>query len=463
MLFYPLSFFCSFLLGTLLVLTDFFPAHNLMLQNVLVYLSFQSALFMQFDVERELFGYVCIYAACIFSIAAILPRLFPERDRKTAKFACATVLCITSVAQAERTFNLKQYFQARAQNTALYDTEYKTARITPLHSNHNQKNLVVIFLESAENSYSSAQLFGKNLIPYLSALSGNKVAQYREIIGLDNTSSALIGALCGLPYLPALKEIDRKNFSFTFSKNTCLTDILHDAGYENFFYTATDTTFAHKDYLLGAHHFTHIEDAKTLRTSAADNGLPMFNGVKDSVLLNAALNGIKNAEKSGQPFAFFILTLNTHEPSGFLEKQCDLKSDISFKDVVSCLDSQMQDFIEELKKLPSYENTVVVLVGDHIARKNSLYDFLEKIPNRTIYNNFINGADALSNLDRTFTAMDIGPTVLELLGFELQDGAPGLGRSLLRPEPTVIEKYGKPDLERELLKNSKKYRGFLRK
>ena len=462
MLFYLISFLCSFLLGTLLVLTDFFPVHSLMLQNILVYLSFQSAMFLQFDIERQLFGYVCLYAACIFSIAVILPLPFPERDRKIARIACATILCVISAVKAEKTFNLGQYFQARLQSTALYDTDYKDAQLVSAPA-QPKKNLIVIFLESIENSYSSSKLFGKNLIPHLSNLNGKKVARYQELIGLDNTSSALIGAFCGLPYLPALKEMDRNSFSFTFSKNTCLTDILHDAGYENFFYTATDTTFAHKDYLLNAHHFRHIEDAKTLRTSAADNGLSMFNAVKDSVLLDAALNGIKNAEKSGQPFAFFILTLNTHEPSGFLEKQCDLKSDVSFKDVVFCLDNQMKDFIGKLKKLPSYKDTVVVLVGDHTARKNVLYDSLEKIPNRTIYNNFTNGADALSNLDRTFTALDIGPTVLELLGFELQDGALGLGRSLLRPEPTVIEKYGKRVLEQELLKKSKKYREFLRK
>ncbi|MGN1079355.1 MAG: hypothetical protein ACI4TE_04195 [Alphaproteobacteria bacterium] len=87
---------------------------------------------------------------------------------------------------------------------------------------------------------------------------------------------------------------------------------------------------------------------------------------------------------------------------------------------------------------------------------------LEKEKNRTIYNNFINAEKEFSNLDRSFTAMDIGPTVLELLDFRLNKGGLGLGRSLLRDEPTLLELYGKEALEKELLKKSKEYNDFLK-
>lgn len=459
MIFYLLSLLCSCILGALIVLTDFFPAQNLWLPSILAYLSYQNSFLLDFEIERRFFLFFCIAAFIIFSATVSIPLLFSKNNRKLSKIALSFVLIAITLIKTETTFNFKYIISNNLKKSALYENEF----IHPVYSPSLQrKNLIVIFLESLENTYSSKKIFNKNLIPHLSGLNGTKIKGYQEILGLDNTSSALIGTFCGLPYIPLLQEIKRNRHSFRFPKNVCLTDILDKAGYQIYFYTAGDIKFASKDIFLKTHHVHQIEDAKSLRRSEKDDGLSMFDGVKDSVLFDAVLNKIKDLKAEENPFAIFILTLNMHEPEGFLEKQCDKKTSPPFKDIVVCSDTQVYNFIDELKKTPVFKDTLIVLVGDHLARKNTLYHLLEKEKNRTIYNNFINAEKEFSNLDRSFTAMDIGPTVLELLDFRLNKGGLGLGRSLLRDEPTLLELYGKEALEKELLKKSKEYNDFLK-
>lgn len=463
MIIYLLSFFLSFLLGILLVLIDFFPDRSLHISNILTYLSYQNTSFLDFEIEQKLFGYACLVSFIIFTVISFIPFLFPIKNRKLIKTFCPIILLLFILVKLETSLSISTFIQQNLKTTMLYEHEYKTPFVSSSFlPETKKKNLIVLMLESLEDIYSSQELFHKNLIPYLSNLEGIKMNQYQEILGLDNTSSSLIGLFCGLPYIPSLKEIDRNKYSFLFSNNVCLSDILSKAGYQIFFYTATDTRFAHKNLFLKTHHVHQIEDAQTLRRSEKDNGLSLFKAVKDSVLFDAALNKIRYLSKNKKPFAFFILTLNMHELEGFFEKQCKFNSSEKFKNVIACSDFQTKYFFEELKKIPSFKDTLIILIGDHLARKNELYNILEKQHNRTIYNRFIN-TKPFPSTDRTFTAMDIGPTILELLGFQLHDGALGLGRSLLRPEQTLIEKLGKKKLEEELLKKSKKYNSFLKK
>ena len=59
--------------------------------------------------------------------------------------------------------------------------------------------------------------------------------------------------------------------------------------------------------------------------------------------------------------------------------------------------------------------------------------------------------------------LDLGATLLEMLGFALPQKGLGLGRSLLSyPEPTLIEKYGIKYIHGEILKNSAFYKKLLK-
>ena len=337
----------------------------------------------------------------------------------------------------------------------LYEKTFKAPSYTPPQT---YRNLIFLYLESVEDTFQSEEVFGKNLIPYLSSI--KTFSGYTEIQGSNDTYSSMISSFCGLPnVLPFL----RNDVTFYFPRNVCLTDILAGNGYKTLFFTSDNKSFASKDVFWEKHHVQTVEDGASMAETKEDLGFHWYGGVKDSITFKKALETIKLIGEVNEPFAIFISTLNTHDPTGFLEPDCDSNSDDEFKDIISCTDKQVRDFITELEKTPFFKDTLIVVAGDHLARKNTLYSLLEKQKDRFIFNAFINTDRPFPSLNRTFTALDLGATVLELLGFELKDGALGLGRSLLRSDPTLIEEYGKENLEGELLKKSEKYNDFLKK
>lgn len=461
------ALFSSFLLAAILVLLDFFPARSLFAENILMYFIYQQGNILSFDIEKKVFMTIIAASLAVFVIFYIvLPLFFKPPTRALAKKAVAFLLFFFAVLKVETTVRLTRAVMGSLTPGRLFETSFKEPSYVPPE---RKKNLIFIFMESIENAYRSETVSGRNLIPYLSADGGTVFSDYLEIRGADTTSSSMIAALCGLPNIPSLETLVRNRHDFMFSGNACVTDILDKEGYATFFYTSGDAKYANKDAFMTAHHVRRIKDGPAMRTGHGDEGVTFFDGVKDSVMFKNAVEDIKKAGRENPPFAFFILTLDTHEPDGFLDPECarspDGKRDAAaeFKDVVSCSDAQIRKFVAALENEPFFKDTLIVLAGDHLARTNGLSPMLETLRHRTVYNKFINMTPPPADPNRTFTSLDLAPTVLEALGFRLKDGAFGLGRSLLRPAPTLIEEHGKEGLERELLKKSKKYNGFLKK
>jgi len=328
----------------------------------------------------------------------------------------------------------------------------------PHHLNKPPENIILVITESLENTYGNESLFPTNPLKKTGKIPAIRAGGETEIAGLDSTLASMVGMFCGIPLFPAISTRGRVRAPL-FQNMNCLPDILKKSGYHVSFYAADPLRFASKDDFLKAHSFDEIKGADELK-SARSVQSNAFIGINDKELFRLSLERLKDLSRKDKPFAFFILTLNMHDPFGHLEKGCPAETK-TFADVVSCFDGVLADFLEDLKTLPNYKNTVVVVTGDHLARKNNLLPVLGKEGNRTIFNMFLNVGGDFSKRHTAFTAMDIGATVSDAAGLSA-DGRVGLGRSLLRDEPTMIELYGKEKLESELMKKSDEYNGFLR-
>ena len=74
---------------------------------------------------------------------------------------------------------------------------------------------------------------------------------------------------------------------------------------------------------------------------------------------------------------------------------------------------QVAAFVNWVKSQPFYENTTIIISGDHLGMQTSYYD--EKIGGtnyqRTIYNTFINPAISTNHSkNRQFTTFDMYPS-----------------------------------------------------
>ncbi|MDE5869941.1 MAG: sulfatase-like hydrolase/transferase, partial [Muribaculaceae bacterium] len=159
---------------------------------------------------------------------------------------------------------------------------------------------------------------------------------------------------------------------------------------------------------------------------------------QDSIIFSAAL---KEIPKMQTPFFLFLSTISMHDP--YLKKMVtggiDDKVLASYPDRrdkeylrrVSFFDSQLSDFLNKLKKTDVYDNTLIVIVGDHEVNSNTVS---EKIRYHAVPL-FILGEGSRQYRREGVTQLDIFPTILSLLKIEyiykrFNVKYTGLGKSL---------------------------------
>lgn len=77
--------------------------------------------------------------------------------------------------------------------------------------------------------------------------------------------------------------------------------------------------------------------------------------------------------KSNQPFCMELVTIDTHTPDGYICDECKHEYDSQYANVISCQSRQVEAFVRWCQKQEWYENTTIVITGDHkVCLKNSL-------------------------------------------------------------------------------------------
>ena len=130
-----------------------------------------------------------------------------------------------------------------------------------------------------------------------------------------------------------------------------------------------------------------------------------------------------------------------------------------YENVLSCSSKQVTAFVEWIKAQDFYDNTTVVVTGDHPTMDGAYV--ARNAPSgyeRHVYNCFINSVATTENTkNRDFTTTDMLPTILASMGCKIEGDRLGLGTNLFSETPTLCEKLGTQKLKRELQKTSDYY------
>ncbi len=87
-----------------------------------------------------------------------------------------------------------------------------------------------------------------------------------------------------------------------------------------------------------------------------------------------------------------------------------------------------------------YENTTIVLTGDHPTMQENFYN-VDNNYDRVVYNAFINSRVLpVNNKNRVFTTMDMFPTTLAALGVSIEGDRLGLGTNLFSSKKQFLKK-----------------------
>ncbi len=421
-----------------------------------------------------------VYVACVFIIKKFEIKVL---YRRLAAWVCLLAF-VGSLVGLIFAFRIPEYLKDTSGESVVYENFYIDPAQVSITSEEKPKNLIYIYLESMECTYMQVpQEDGTthNYIPLLTQLAEDNInfSNNDGVGGFDMltnagwTMGALMATTAGATIsLPDMKMTLRNETvqDGNFVNNlTGLGDILEQKGYNQEFLCGSEAAFGARDIYFtqhGNYNIFDLIDAREKGYIAEDYSVNW--GYEDEILYKIAKDEITAMASKDEPFNFTMLTVDTHFPGGYVCNLC--KNDMTENDIknltydeacaisLDCADKQVLDFINWCKTQDFYEDTVIVVSGDHCRMDKCLVDGKE-YSERQIYNCFINTSTIPVNAkNRQFTALDIMPTVLASLGYEIEGNKLGLGTNLFSNEQTLVEKMGFDWVDSQTQKKSEYYR-----
>lgn len=282
-----------------------------------------------------------------------------------------------------------------------------------------KKNLVVIYVESLEKNFADKSLVKDDLIKELTALEDAhlKFSDYQEGYGNDWTIASIVGSQCGVPLqLPFEKyfKINRCEEDKSFLGNAvCLGDVLHKENYQQVFMNGVDLKFAFVGDFFKTHKYDEIYGPSEIKKVFNRDFAEHFWGLSDASLMDVAKVKFSDLYKGDKPFNLTLLTVDTHAPHGMTSKECRDRfgHEPSFAEIIQCTSSAVSDFVKYVKENDPKNNTVVLVMGDHLAKKNSLSNEINQKP-RKIFASFMSNNQKEMDVKDTVYAIDFYPMIL---------------------------------------------------
>ena len=401
-------------------------------------------------------------------------RLSKVSKRATLIFSCAALL--TGIYVICDSLKLVTYIKRNLSKTTLYEDHYVAPTTDIIHFPEKKKNLIYIFLESYENTFTSYENGGNqptDLMPEIYELEKNNINfSHRSGIGgqsvffpmIRYTMGSAVAQTSGVP-LTSILNIGNNTVADKMSSLLGplrrLEDVLHDAGYNQMYINGNDTNFAGYNRYVGRYDDSKIYD---LINARADGRIPDGYdhpwGFEDRMLFATVKDKVEELAAKDKPFYIATFTIDTHSVEvGFRCKLCDPEIKDDFVAAINCSSRQVNDFINWLSEKPYWKDTVVIFVGDHPSelRAGGLrYEDDNYV--RTTCNCIINSPKLpINEKNRTFCAMDMFPTTLSAIGCNIDGDRLGLGTDLFSDTPTLCEEMGADKFVEEVQKKSEYY------
>ncbi|SCX75569.1 LTA synthase family protein [Alkaliphilus peptidifermentans] len=329
------------------------------------------------------------------------------------------------------------------EETDLYEREY-TGLIAG-------RNIIVIQAESLQAFVINEDINGQPITPVLNQLIKEDsfyFSQYYEQVGWGNTSDAEFVSHNGLH--SSLKNYSYKSYE---GKNLIsLPNVLKEEGYSTIVFHGNEPEFWNRRTMypyMGFDTFISTEDL------IEDEVIGM--GLSDKSLFKQAIPYLSAID---QPFYSFFITLTSHYPFLMEEDHKTLFVPEPYQDTifgdyihtVNYLDRSIGELINDLKEAGLYENSVIVIYGDHHGLKTQdeetlalLEDFLDKelrVDEMLMVPLIIHVPDGDINEEITIAGgmIDFFPTMANLLNITIEN-THQMGKDLLNNKEGFVATF----------------------
>ena len=310
------------------------------------------------------------------------------------------------------------------------------------------RNVIMIQVEALQNFVIGKNYNGVELTPNINRLIQNDSIYFDHFytnVGKGNTADAEFSALNSL-YPMETRE------AYTLYQDNNFAGLprkLLDKGYDTFAVHGYEGEFWNRNE---AYPNQGIQEFYAMEELDASEIIGL--GISDMSVFSQTVDIMKT--KTG-PFFSFIVTLTNHHPYILDEDKCeipvrynDLESKFaSYLQTVHYTDEAIGQFVERLKAEGLYDNSIIVLYGDHHGLNKDMddndiymsrflgkeydYDEMMKVP--MIIN--IPGSGCTRTISVTGGQIDIYPTIANLLNIEVDDKYV-LGQDLINAESGFV-------------------------
>lgn len=418
-------------------------------------------------------GIPTIVCLIVFVIVAITLSYASKQFRNKGKVALSicSVICIgLSLAETNTKLDATKYFENKGEGSTFIESNYVDPKDVSLTFPEKKRNVIVLYLESMEMTYADKENgggFDGNFIPQLTQLSKENenfsgadtvLNGARSTSGTTWTMGGIFAATSGLPLITQLAQNEMDTQDVFFRNATVLGDVLNSKGYQQVFACGSDATFGGRKLYFTDHGNYAIHD---LNYRKRNGDLPedyyVWWGFEDEKLIEYAKEDLTELASSDQPFNYTMLTADTHFEDGYVCDLCrDLHNGNQYGNVISCSDKQVSKFVSWIQQQDWYDNTTIVITGDHPTMDSDFCDPVSSDYSRRVYTAYIN-ADPVENHsegERQYTTLDTFPTTLAAMGVSIEGNRLGLGTNVFSGEETLLEKDGMQMINTEFSKKS---------
>lgn len=230
------------------------------------------------------------------------------------------------------------------------------------------KNVIIIHLESFEQFLINFKLNDKEVTPFLNSLYNGKefysFDNFFNQVGQGKTSDAenmLETGTFGLPQGSLFSALGSDN---TFEGAPAILN--QTEGYTTGVFHGNNGSFWNRDNVYKNLGYQYFFDSSYFNTNS--NNLTEY-GMKDKLMFH---DSIKYLEHMQQPFYVKYITLSNHFPfvidqknKSFDAADTDDSSVNNYFVTAHYLDQALQEFFDYLKKSGLYDNSLIILYGDH--------------------------------------------------------------------------------------------------
>jgi lipoteichoic acid synthase len=315
------------------------------------------------------------------------------------------------------------------------------ARALERRAGGGTKNLLVVLLEST--SAGATSLYGSphDTTPFLRELAGRATVAERAYTVVPHTSKALVSSLCGLPPRPGVEMVEALDGGIP---GKCLATLLGEQGYRTAFFQAATRRFENRSALVENLGFSELVSGDML----PHEGLERANyfGYEDRILLEPTRRWLAEHARGG-PFFLAVLTNTPHHGyqtprrHGWRTFTGDIEHD-RYLNAVRYQDFFLRELFDALARAGVLENTLVAILGDHgeafgehglRVHDDIMYEECMRIPLLVL-----DPGGPRGRLPGPYSQLDLAPTLLDRLGFDVRSGGYA-GRSMFAaPVPRAL-------------------------